>query len=182
MLAILPRPTLPMPPKALIEVSTTKDVLDYHREIRLPRSIGLCAQTLTYLFANPVDSYPVNLSFVNDLRRPVYASGIAVFAPRTPEPLPGIAYLEHLLTKRPEGEIQHEAATIVSIPGDDASEAELRNFMPQVVLVHNAMSLYALPKLAELRKRPETKFYSFGTAKDIYGTYQIRSFLVKVPW
>ena len=96
---------------------------------------------------------------------------MAIYAPETTEPLPGVAFLQELLTATPEGPVHHPPARLVPVPSPDADEGTIANFAPRVVLCHNAMSLWALPNLVELRRRSETEFWSFGAGKDTYGTY-----------
>ncbi|KAL7412207.1 hypothetical protein BDY24DRAFT_393610 [Mrakia frigida] len=141
-LILLPRPTLPMPTKI--------------------SSLALDSS---------LDIWGITLPFINSLRQA--SSSVAVFAPSTiTEHLPGIALLHDLLTSPadPNGTaLLHQPTKVFAVPGPNADTMEVRRFVPEVVLVHNAKELWMLPNLVELRRRTGTRFYGFGTGKETFG-------------
>lgn len=168
-----------MPSKAALEISETHEVLDFHRQsavVTCLESGSSCPLTSLLVSLLTVDSYPISLSFVNDLRQQGISSGVAIFAPGTSKMLPGMALLKDLLSAPPEGPLLHAPARVVAVPSETADDAEIQTFMPEVVLCHNAMSLWALPNLVELRKRPSTRFWSFGAGKDVFGEHARKLF------
>ncbi|KAL7412226.1 hypothetical protein BDY24DRAFT_393685 [Mrakia frigida] len=108
-----------------------------------------------------LDRWGIQGGFINVLRG---LNSVAIFAPRSQNgtSLPGVVALETLLTQEPSPRLPSRGTKVLSLTAGTSGPVST-----DVVLVHNSMSIWTLPSVAEMRKQ-DTRFFSFGVGKETF--------------
>jgi hypothetical protein len=111
----------------------------------------------------PVEHWGFTTPFIHDARD---SRHIIIFAPRSLSGaiLPAIVRLQARLVGPPSRFSTNPGSKVILLSPGQALPPSTQP--PDLVLLHRATPLWSLPGLVEMRKRPETRFYSFGVAKD----------------